>query len=245
MNIIITGGSGKLGVEIKNVFPDAFVPTHQEFDVTSLKKISIYFENIKPDLIIHAAAITDVRLCENDKDLAWNVNVEGTRNLVKACRLISPSTKFVYISTACVFDGKRGMYSEEDLPGPKNYYSITKTISEFIIRELESWLVLRTNFVSHSPWPYPKAFTDRFGTYLYSEDVAKAIKEIINEDWKGVLHICGEKKISMFELAKLTNPKVEPITIAEYSGPPLTMDMSLKSTRIHPFKMSIPKDKHN
>ncbi len=80
-------------------------------------------------------------------------------------------------------------------------------------------------------WPYPKAFTDRFGTYLFAENVAIGISEILNENLNGIIHVVGNEKISMYELAKITTPDILPMTIKEYDGPTLTMDMSLNSER--------------
>ena len=133
----------------------------------------------------------------------------------------------MYISTACVFDGRSGMRNEDELPHPTNFYSSTKLLGEHEIKKLNKSLVVRTNFTGRKKWPYPKAFTDRFGTYLFSDQVAKGIKEVIEHNLEGIVHIVGEKRISMFELAKYTTPDIEPMTINEYSGPNLTIDMSL------------------
>ena len=92
-------------------------------------------------------------------------------------------------------------------------------------------MVIRTNFTGRKKWPYPKAFTDGFGTYLFSDHVAKGIKEVIEDNLDGIVHIVGEKRISMFELAKYTTADIEPITMDEYSGPDLTIDMSLDTKR--------------
>ena len=90
-------------------------------------------------------------------------------------------------------------------------------------------MIIRTNFVGRKKWPYPKAFTDRFGTYLFSDQVAKEIKKVLEKNLKGIVHIAGDKKISMFELAKITTPNIQSMTIEEYTGPKLTMNMSLDS----------------
>ena len=238
MKIMITGGSGRLGRELKKVFPSAIAQTHKELDITSYKDVYDFINTFRPDKIIHTAALTSIRECEKNKEKAWNVNVEGTKNLVKACKSISPKTKFIYISTACVFSGEEGMYTESDLPNPKNYYSLTKLIGEFVIRELENWLIIRTNFVPKEPWPYPKAFIDRYGTYLFADDVAKAIKEVIEKDLREIVHITGDEKISMFELAKKVSLNIKPMTLKEYEGPSLTKDMSLNTVKWKKYKIS-------
>ena len=139
--------------------------------------------------------------------------------------------KFVYISTACIFDGHAGMYKENDVPYPENFYALTKLLGENEVTKLSNFIIIRTNFVAKKTWPYPKAFTDRFGTYLFAENVAIGISEILNENLNGIIHVVGIEKISMYELAKTTTPDILPMTIKEYDGPTLTMDMSLDSER--------------
>ena len=194
----------------------------------------------KPKILIHCAALTGIRECEDDRELAWQVNVNGTENLVKQCERSVPKCYFVFVSTACVFHGDRGNYIETDTPYPKNFYALTKLLGEFIVKnsKLKKWLIARTNFAAREKWPYPKAFADRFGTYLFADDLAKAIQNVIYSNLTGVLHICGDRKISMFELAQLTTPDVRPMYLSEYQGPPLTVDMSLNSKRMKPFKLS-------
>jgi dTDP-4-dehydrorhamnose reductase len=238
-NILITGGTGKLGRELVKLFPNALHPTHEELDITNEIDVYNFIKNSIPDIVIHTAAITSIRRCEEERELVWKVNVKGTENLVRACLEYKKDCYFVYISTACVFHGDRGDYIETDIPYPKNFYSLTKLLGEFIVKYsgLKKWLIIRTNFVAREKWPYPKAFVDRYGTYLFSDEVASAIKSVMSDTLTGVVHIHGNKKISMYELAKITTPNVEPMTLAEYNGPPLTVDMSLRSFRIKPFKM--------
>ncbi|MEM2293525.1 MAG: sugar nucleotide-binding protein [Nitrososphaerota archaeon] len=238
--VMITGSTGKLGKELLKVFPGAFAPTHKELDVTDRQAVFDCVKHYRPEILLHCAALTGIRECEENKPLAWRVNVEGTENLVKACEGFASECYFVYISTACVFYGDRGDYVETDIPYPKNFYSLTKLLGEFVVKysNLKKWLIIRTNFVARDRWPYPKAFIDRFGTYLFADDLAKAIKDVVERGFTGILHVCGEEKLSMFELAKITTPDVQPMTLNEYSGPPLTVDMSLRSIRIKPFKLT-------
>jgi dTDP-4-dehydrorhamnose reductase len=167
-----------------------------------------YISGKKPDVIIHTAAVTNVSYCEENRKEAYETNVEGTENLIDACLNHNPDCYFVLISTACVFRGDVGNYVETDLPYPKNYYALTKL------------------------------FTDRYGTYLFASDVASAVKFIVQQKLTGIVHVCGDEKMSMFELAKITTPNIQPMTLSEYHGVPLTVDMSLDSIRIKPFKIS-------
>ncbi len=231
MTTLITGGSGTLGNELKKIFVDSISPTHSELDIIDKDSMQKFFEKNTIHQIIHTAAITKVRTCEENKELAWKTNVEGTKNIIDIINNSVKDIKFVYLSTACVFDGKTGMYKEDSIPYPENFYALTKLLGEREANRIENHLIVRTNFVGKTKWPYPKAFSDRYGTYLFAETVAKALKEILDESMNGIVHITGKEKISMYELAKITTPNITPITIKEYSGPNLTMDMSLDSDR--------------
>ncbi len=240
MVTLITGSEGALGTELKKRYPDALTPSHNELDISNQEAVFDYFKkNQHIDLIIHAAALTGIRPCEENKPVAWKTNVEGTRNLINAVLQTNSKIKFIYVSTACVFDGHTGMYKESSIPYPENFYALTKLLGEHEVTKLPNYLIVRTNFVAKTKWPHPKAFTDRFGTYLFAEGVAKGIEEVQKEDLSGIVHIVGDKKISVFELAKLTTPEVKPMTIKDYSGPPLTMDMSLDTERWKKYKISI------
>jgi len=238
MVVLITGGSGSLGIELKKIFLENISPTHKELDITNKEQIKKIFQENKIDTIIHTAAITKIRKCEEDKELAWDVNVEGTKNLIDIIIQLKLNINFVYLSTACVFDGHLGMYTEKSIPYPENFYSLTKLLGEFEVNRLSNATIIRTNFVPRKPWPYEKAFTDRFGTYLFADQVANGINDVIKEKITGIVHIVGDKKISVFELAQMTTPEIKSMTINDYSGPPLTMDMSLDSIKWKKYTIS-------
>lgn len=237
MVVLITGGTGSLGIELQKVFPGSISPPHEKLDVTNKKQVKKIFQQNKIDTIIHTAAITKIRKCEEDKKLAWDVNVKGTKNLIDEIIHSKLNINFVYVSTACVFDGNSGMYTEKSIPYPENFYSLTKLLGEFEVKKLQNSLIIRTNFVPRKPWPYEKAFTDRFGTYLFAEQVAKGICDIMQENLTGIVHVVGDKKISVFELAQMTTPNIQPMTINDYDGPRLTMDMSLDTEYWKKYKI--------
>lgn len=238
MVVLITGGTGSLGIELKKIFLENISPTHKELDITNKEQVNKIFQQNKIDTVIHTAAITKVRKCEDDKQLAWDVNVKGTKNLIDEIIHSKLNINFVYVSTACVFDGHSEMYTENSIPYPKNFYALTKLLGEFEVQKLPNSLIIRTNFVPKISWPYEKAFTDRFGTYLFADQVANGINDAIKEKFTGTVHIVGDKKMSIFELAQITTPNIEPMTINDYSGPPLTMDMSLDTVRLKKYKIS-------
>ena len=215
MSILLTGGSGGLGTELTKILANCSSPSRTHLDITNKEQVSSFFQNNDIDLIIHAAALTNIRFCEENRKLTWETNVQGTKNLVEAALKSKNQIKFVYVSTACVFDGHTGMYKENDVPYPENFYALTKLLGENEVTKLSNFIIIRTNFVAKKTWPYPKAFTDRFGTYLFAENVAIGISEILNENLNGIIHVVGNEKISMYELAKITTPDILPMTIKE------------------------------
>ena len=233
MKVLITGGSGALGNSLKSVFFGAVCPNHQEMDITDSDSVNSAMLKYKPDVIIHAAALVGIRECEDNKQKAWLTNVEGTQNIVDSLNKTKKNCYLVYLSTACVFAGEmKKFYTEYDLPSPKNYYSFTKLCGELIVRQYNNCCIIRTNFAPKEQWKYPKAFTDRFGTYLFSDNAARAILEIVNKKEKGIIHVAGDKRISMYDLAILAGSKnVGKTTLAGYKGPALTVDMSLSTKR--------------
>ena len=234
MALLVTGGTGRLGKQLKPHFPHGLFPTHEELPVQSWPQVKEYVKEKQVEIIIHCAALTSVPYCENHQEEAYYVNVAGTKNL-----LDTDPRYFILISTACVFSGDNPdkLYSESDIPYPKNFYALTKLLAEQETSHAKyDTLIIRTNFIERGLWPYPQAFTDRYATYLYSDQVAKAISDIVKQRETGLIHVCGDEKLSMFEFARIMDPLVKPMTLREYRNPPhLTRNMSLTSERIFPF----------
>ena len=254
--MIITGASGGLGKSLRKQFKDAFCPSHKEMDITDKKSVEKSILKFKPDVLIHAAALVGVRECEGNKGKAWNTNVEGTQNIVDALKKLNNNCYLIYMSTACVFAGEHEKYYiEDDVPAPKNYYSFTKACGELVTRQHSNSCIIRTNFVPRKQWKYPKAFVDRYGTYLFSDNVAKGISDVIKKQPKGIIHIVGSRRMSMYDLAILAGSKniaeqgssgvtrgkplvtVGKMTLAEHEGPNLTVDMSMSTNRWKKYKI--------
>jgi len=230
MTMIIFGSNGRLGRHLVKEFPGSLTPSHEDVDITDRESVQAYVEAQIPDIIFMGAAWVDVRGCEADHEKAWKVNVEGVRNVVKAIMSVNPGCYFVYPSTACVFHGDKGGYTEDDTPDPINYYGLTKVVAEAIVDRLPNRLILRTDFVDRAKWRYPGAYIDRFSTSVFADTLARGIKKIMAENRTGLLHLTGRRKISHYELAKITTPEVKPIKLSD-TDIPLPRDQSLKSVR--------------
>lgn len=239
MKVLITGGSGALGTSLKKVFVNSYSPIHKEMDITNQSSVDKAVLKYKPNVLIHAAALVGIRECEENKEKAWLTNVEGTQNIVNALKKLGNSCYLIYMSTACVFAGENNkFYTEDDVPAPKNYYSITKLCGEIVARQYPNTCIIRTNFAPKAKWKYPKAFVDRFGTYLFSDNVAEGIHDVCEKKKKGIIHIVGDRRISMYELALLAGSKnVGKMTLKDYNGPPLTIDMSLSTERWKKYRI--------
>jgi dTDP-4-dehydrorhamnose reductase len=230
--ILITGASGRLGKELSKNFKNVLTPSHKELDVTNKENVANFMKTNNPDMIIHLAAMTNVPLCEDEKEKAWEINVKGTLNVLNAAE----GRKVVLMSTPCVFSGKEGMYKESDTPNPENYYGLTKVAAENAVLSSPNNLVIRSNFVPREKWPHEGAFTDRWGTYLFADELAKKMKDVIESGKTGIIHIAGDKKMSMYDIAKQCpdSENVKPISYVEYlknTGYRLTQDMTLDSER--------------
>jgi len=220
------------------ILPNCITPSRNELDIRNRENVFNFFKKHNINNVIHTAALTSIRKCEEEKESAWETNVIGTQNLVDALNFTNSKANFVYISTACVFKGDKQMYTEKSIPNPVNFYALTKLIGEKIVESLSNHIIIRTNFVARKKWPYEKAFTDRYGTYLFAEDVSIGIKEIFESKQKELIHLVGDEIFSMYDLAKITTPEIKPMTLQDYSGPHLTVNMTLDSLYWKKYKIS-------
>ncbi len=208
--ILLTGGSGALGTQIQK-YLDCVAPTRGELDLTDAAACARVVQQVGPDLIIHAAAYTDVAGGERERTVAYRVNVLGTENLVRAAK----GARFVYLSTEYVFDGERGNYREDDVPNPVNYYALTKLLGEIAVRQYPNTLIIRTSFKPDGPWPYPAAFTDQWTSAdLASVRAPQIVQAALLPKLLGVIHIGGERK-TVYDLAVRSTPTVGKRSITE------------------------------
>lgn len=151
MKILVTGCTGQVGTELMKQGPDVgfemFGFTSSELDITQQKGIEEVFAELKPDLVINAAAYTAVDKAESEPEKAYAVNEHGPKLLAIACN--AADIPLFHISTDYVFDGTLDRpYTEEDEPNPQSVYGRSKLMGELAIKEhLEKHIILRTSWV--------------------------------------------------------------------------------------------------
>ena len=233
MRILVTGGVGLLGWRVTELLSEEGYDTYSTYhvnkppkelpnvkwiqiDLGKLDEVSKLVSETRPDIIIHLAAYTDVDGCEINRDLAYRVNYEATKYLAKKCRGVCEY--FIYVSTDYVFDGSKGLYKENDLPNPINYYGLTKLLGEVAVENaLENYLIIRpSNIYGCGPGAKKgfalgtlerllarsevKAIHDQYLSPTYFEDLAKNIVKILETRPKGILHLAGER-VSRYKFA--------------------------------------------
>jgi dTDP-4-dehydrorhamnose reductase len=213
-DILVTGGDGALGSYFKNCTR----LSKRDLDVTNEKSVSDAIVRLKPKAVIHLAAITDMKLCEDDPKLARAVNWIGTKNVAEAAKLCG--ARLVYVSTNAVFDGtKDGAYLSTDSAHPINEYGKTKHGGELSVLEVD-----RKNLVVRSSWIFGggpakdkkfvgkivpllrlgrelRAVNDVWGTPTYGKDLADAIIKLVEKGDSGIVHIVNSGKASRYDMA--------------------------------------------
>lgn len=152
MVVLVTGANGQLGQSIQSIaekFPDiefVFCDSNK-LDITDYDNVNAVFDEFIPKYCINAAAYTAVDKAESEPQKAYSINVLGTQNLAKVCKI--NGTILLHISTDFVFDGtKKTPYTETDEPNPTGVYGQTKLDGEDAIQELwEKHYIVRTSWV--------------------------------------------------------------------------------------------------
>ena len=221
MKILIAGSTGFLGTKLARILSGEFDVVgldHSQLDITDMAMVAEKIKELMPSAVINAAAFADVDRCEIEKKKAYDVNVNGVKSLIAACRKYD--VKLIHFSTDFVFDGNKGNYSEEDEAYPVNYYGKTKLEAEQLIKESGiSHIIARVCMLygyngdnserSFARWVFENlkegkqinVFTDYFGTPTLVDDIAIAVAELLKTDKKGIYHVSGPERISRHDLA--------------------------------------------
>lgn len=233
MKVLVTGGFGLIGSRLLEIWGNKYdlvvldqVDESSKYPHISFRKIDLtdkeavaaaLFEE-KPDYVLHLAAYVDVEKAEVERDLCWEVNVNMTRNLAEAAR--DQKSRFIYISTGFVFDGKKDSYLEDDPESPVNYYGLTKAEGERTLKKTDLNLcILRINFPYRTKWEkksdtirwmVPKLqngeevtlVNDQFISPTFIDDLTQVIDQVITKNATGTYHVCASDCLSFFEIGK-------------------------------------------
>ncbi len=213
-------------------------------DLLNKESIMRVLDREKIDIVLHLAAKTHIDICEKDKKLgkqgdAWLLNVQATINLIEACRI--KNIYIFYLSTECVFDGKRGNYREYDEPNPINWYGETKRQAEkYIMSSGLNYCILRSVLAYGHPkkhkYDIVQSFYDKFQkkntikavidqniSFTFLDDLINTINVLLEKKATGIYHYCGDKTVTPYKLAQsvqvyfnFKEAKVIPISMEKY-----------------------------
>lgn len=232
MRLLITGGTGLVGwsliqrvpsdiqisyTYLNQVVPDSDVDSYK-VDITNRDRVDEVVSKVNPDIVVHAAAYTDVDGCETNPERASKVNVTGTEYVLSACS--NYDAHIVFLSSSFVFSGTKQKYHESSKRNPINEYGRTKAAAEQAIERspVES-SIIRTDqpYGWSQPWqtdtmvewvlkgiknPPLKVFDDWFNNPTYLPDLVRLILRISKESATGTYHAVGPDFLSRYQWAK-------------------------------------------
>ena len=226
MDNVLVIGSGFLGGNIVNEFRNNEIKVigtnynknssdEIHFDITNMDSIVSCVKKYSPQVIINCAANVNVDDLENNEKLAFSINAYGAENIARVCK--NNKIRLLHISSDAVFDGKKGMYVEEDVTNPVNIYAKSKMLGEKLIsKNLENYVIIRTNFYGFHKqdkflfnWILSKlknnerflGFNDVFFNPLEVTNLSKMIYELSEKKFCGILHLASDEIFSKFEFA--------------------------------------------
>lgn len=188
-------------------------------NITERDKIKQAVYNFMPDVIINAAAYTNVDRSETERETAWKINVKGVEHLAETARVID--AHIIHISSDYIFDGKNGPYSENDKPNPLGYYGRTKLASENVLKISGAlFTILRTNVLYGSASKSKVDFVewlintvrngksvrivdDQSSNPTFIDDLVQAISKVIEFRKYGIYNIGGKEFLSRYEFTEI------------------------------------------
>ncbi|MBI3588055.1 SDR family oxidoreductase [Candidatus Micrarchaeota archaeon] len=269
MKIAVTGGTGLLGIalghSLRGTHEVALIGNtstavmegcaSSAADIANRDSIHACLARIGPDAVVHAAAQTNVDYCEDHWKEAVRENVDGSANVASYCA--KAGAKMVAVSTDYVFDGTKSFYTEDDSPHPLGRYAQSKLLGEQAARaETDDLAIVRTTMYG---WNHRgkknyamyflenlqagngiEAFADQFNTPMLANDLADAIKDLLERDSTGLFHAGCQNRVSRVQFAQtlasvfnLDGSLVAPINIREKNfKSPRPPDASLDSSKL-------------
>jgi dTDP-4-dehydrorhamnose reductase len=230
MRILLTGSSGQLGSECKEVLKgdnEIISPNKEELDITSWDKVIMSIDQLSPDIILNCAGFTKVDECEKEKKLAERINVEGPRNLAQGAARYDKI--IVHISSDLIFNGRKRFpqpYFEDDPTSPLSRYGFTKMESEMAVKQnTPHYIIIRAGWIygvkgdsflkqilqlaMKKDQKSLHVVNDQIGSPTWSYRLAQQIKVLIDNRKEGVYHATSEGYCSRYEWAKYFLEKME------------------------------------
>lgn len=235
-NILITGANGLLGQKLvhllttkpdvrltatargQNRLPRTDGYTYRSLDITDRQAVLDVLTDVRPDVVIHTAAMTDVDKCELDKETCWAQNVTAVEHLIDACR--QTGTFLLHVSTDFIFDGTAGPYDETAEPNPISFYGWSKYAAEkAIVHSGIAWAIARTVLVygiahdmsrsniilwvknSLEAGKNIKVVTDQWRSPTLAEDLAMGCYLIADGRAEGIFNISGRDVLTPYDMA--------------------------------------------
>ena len=246
-DVLVVGSGGQLGFELMRAgWPSEWTVVGRpraELDVTSSRAVEDAISELRPRIVVNAAAYTAVDRAESDSEQAFAVNRDGVRYLARACK--TAGATLLHVSTDYVFDGeKSGPYTEDDATAPLGVYGQSKLEGEQAVREvLGEHVILRTSWVfgAHGQnfvktmvrlageRDVVRVVADQHGRPTAAADIAAALVRIAERPIFGTFHFGGDPPATWHDLAAEVfaglaargrrRPRLEAITTAEYPTP--------------------------
>jgi dTDP-4-dehydrorhamnose reductase len=231
--LVIFGGSGFVGGNMTRIaqkkgwkvyIADSFFRPGLEdvewitVNISDKAAVEKVIDEVMPDAVVNVAAIADVDKAEQEKESAWNVNVEGARNIAGSC--VKHGIKYIFFSSDAVFDGEGRDYIEDDKPKPVNYYGKTKAEAELAVLQAHPGaVVIRISLVIGLPVTGGNSFLGGLEAKLKEGNevhcpvnevrtpidvltLCESVLELAENDYTGILHIGATDSINRFELTK-------------------------------------------
>ena len=240
MKFLITGINGQLGYDVNREllsrgYTDILAPTRENMDLVNEEDVKEVICSYEPDIIFHCAAYTAVDRAEEEKEICYDVNVNGSKYISKYASEVG--ARVIYISTDYVFDGtKDGIYEVDDKINPINYYGETKYLGEEEIKKCNNYLIARISWVfGVNGKNFVKTMlklaetkteigvvADQVGSPTYTSDLSRVLVDMALSDKIGIYHVTNEGYCSWYEFAKYIfevnniNIKVNPIMTSDY-----------------------------
>ena len=227
--ILVTGGKGRFAKILKesNKYLDLYFASKKECNILKLNSLEKIIKKIKPKIILHCAGLSrPMNIHEKNISKSIDLNIIGTANLVKISK--KNNIKLIYFSTGYVYEGAKGNYSEESPVKPINNYALSKLGGECAVQMYKNSLILRIT-MTEKPFAHKKAFFNLKTNFMFHEDLAKILPQIINQ--KGIINI-GGKSQSVYSFAKLSNKNVKKIMATKKNKLPLNQTMNLSKIKI-------------